>query len=138
VDKKIVHLGTGLSYGLSACGYDVRIEQAAVLQPDAFLLASTVERFAMPDWIVGIVHDKSTIARMGIALQNTVIEPGWEGYLTLEITNHGEEPVELVARQPIAQVLFHPLDQPTDRPYRGKYQDQPARPVGAIKERFGA
>jgi dCTP deaminase len=108
------------------------------LQPDAFLLASTVERFAMPDWIVGIVHDKSTIARMGIALQNTVIEPGWEGYLTLEITNHGEEPVELVARQPIAQVLFHPLDQPTDRPYRGKYQDQPARPVGAIKERFGA
>lgn len=133
VEEKIIH-PCGMSFGLSAAGYDVRIAQGAILKPGDFLLASTVERFAMPDWIVGIVHDKSTLARLGIALQNTVIEPGWEGWLTLEITNHGPEPVELVKRQPIAQVLFHALDQPTARPYSGKYQNQKEGPQAAIRE----
>ncbi len=95
------------------------------------MLASTIERFKMPNNLVGIVHDKSTWARRGIAVQNTVIEPGWEGWLTLELTNHGPEPVLLKRGMGISQILFHLLDEPTEIPYEGKYQDQERGPVAA-------
>ena len=128
----------GVTFGLSAAGYDVRIEfdrdgsvEEKLLSPGEFLLASTIERFRMPGDIVGIVHDKSTWARRGIAVQNTVIEPGWEGWLTLELTNHGPEPLLLKRGMGIAQILFHRLDEPTVRPYEGKYQAQERGPVAA-------
>ena len=120
------HEESGCSFGLSACGYDVRLDQEITLWPASFWLASTLEQFRMHDDVVGIVHDKSTWARRGIAVQNTVIEPGWRGYLTLEITNHGSEVIRLLAGTPIAQIIFHRLDEPTEMPYpeTGKYQNQ--------------
>jgi hypothetical protein len=81
--------------------------------------------------VVGVVHDKSSLARRGIAVQNTVLEPGWRGFLTLEITNHGPEPIMLKSGCAVAQVVFTFLDEPTERPYRGKYQDQEAGPQAA-------
>ena len=66
--------------------YDVRITCCdALIEPGQFLLAATVERFQMPNDLMGIVHDKSTWARRGLVVQNTVIEPGWHGYLTIEV-----------------------------------------------------
>ncbi len=67
-------------------------------------------------------------------VHNTVIEPGWKGYLTLELVNHSETVMHLLAGDPIAQVIFFALNAPTDAPYNGKYQDQPNRPMGAIYE----
>jgi len=125
---------TGASYGLSACGYDIRIKQDLWLWPIGYRLASSVERFQMPADVCGFVCDKSTLARRGIAVQNTFVEPGWEGWLTLELTNHGLLPVRIHAGQPIAQVVFARLEAATVAPYRGKYQDQPDRPVAAIRE----
>lgn len=131
----------GVTFGLSAAGYDVRVEfdqagftEVVLLEPGEFLLASTIEKFHIPYDIVGIVHDKSTWARRGIAVQNTVIEPGWSGWLTLEITNHGPKAVKLMRGMGIAQVVFHLLDQPTEFPYSGKYQAQGRGPVGAKNE----
>jgi dCTP deaminase len=60
----------------------------------------------------------------------TVIEPGWRGYLTLEITAHSQE-VTLIPGMPIAQVLFHQLDREVEG-YNGKYQDQSDHPVEAM------
>lgn len=134
VETKTIHPESGMSYGLSAAGYDIRVAQAMVLPKGLCVLASSLERFAMPNDVLGVVHDKSTLARMGVAVQNTVIEPGWHGWLTLELTNHADEPVTLIFGQPIAQILFHRLDQPTDTPYSGKYQNQENRPVSAIRE----
>jgi len=125
------HMESGCSFGLSACGYDVRLDQDVTLWPGDFVLASTMERFRMHDDVVGIVHDKSTWARRGIAVQNTVLEPGWQGYLTLELTNHGPEVVRMVAGTPIAQILFHRLDEPTERAYVGKYNNQERGPQPA-------
>jgi len=122
---------SGLTYGLSAAGYDVRIKQGFQLQPGDFVLASTVEHFNIPTDCIAIVHDKSTLARLGLAVQNTVAEPGWRGYLTLELTNHNVYPITLFPGQPIAQILFHKLDVPTDQPYAGRYQDQEDYPVPA-------
>lgn len=124
----------GMSYGLGPCGYDLRAREGFFLgKADPYvILISAMERFRMPDDVVGVVHDKSSWARRGLFVQNTVIEPGWEGFLTLELTYHGVGRIEVKPGCPIAQVVFHFLDQPTDRPYRGKYQDQPPRPVSAI------
>lgn len=124
----------GMTYGLSGCGYDVRIKQSLIVPVGRFKLASTVEHFLMDDDIVGRVHDKSTLARMGLAVQNTIIEPNWRGYLTLEITNNGYRDITLEAGQPIAQIVFELLDYATEQPYSGKYQDQPDEPVEAKLE----
>lgn len=131
VDRAIFN---GLSYGASNAGYDIRIDQDLVLRGGEFKLASAVEYFEMPHDLVAIVHDKSTWARKGLQVFNTVVEPGWRGYLTLELVNHSTQYLRFTRGDPIAQVVFHSLDVPTDRPYSGKYQDQPRRPVGAIDE----
>ena len=115
----------GMTYGVGPAGYDVRIAETISLKSGGYSLASTVEQFSMPDDLIAFVHDKSTWARRFITLQNTVIEPGWRGFLTLEITNHSAKSVIILAGSPIAQIVFHELDAPTDTPYgNGKYQDQ--------------
>ncbi len=143
----------GRSCGLSSCGYDVRVDLGAenlervIMHPSAygvnmtpqgphikrvaghtFRLAATMEHFKMPDNVMGVVHDKSSWARQGLAVQNTVIEPNWRGFLTLELTYHGEERLEIFDGDPIAQIIFHQLDEPTEQPYVGKYQNQEAGP----------
>lgn len=127
-------IANGMSYGVGPAGYDVRIREMLYLPPGGFSLASTVESFDIPSDVIAKVHDKSTWARRGIALQNTIAEPGWRGVLTLEITNHGRSPVSIDAGSPIAQIVFHLLAERTSDPYDGKYQDQPAGPVAAIFE----
>lgn len=134
----------GVSFGLSSAGYDVRIAEDVMLRPGAFVLASTMEKFDIPDNLIGIVHDKSSFARRGVCVQNTVLESGWRGFLTLELTNHipryNQEPdggvVKIKAGTGIAQIIFHRLDTPTDQPYgNSKYQEQSAGPQPAIFER---
>lgn len=124
----------GMTFGLGPAGYDVRIRQAVCLPPGEFAIASTVERFQMPDNVLATVMDKSTWARRGLSLFNTVIEPGWKGWLTLELTNHSREAIMIAGCSPIAQVIFHRLDRPSEFPYSGKYSYQPDRPVAAILE----
>jgi len=126
----------GMSYGLSAAGYDVRSKQRECFYPGQFWLLSTLEHFWMPDDIVGFVHDKSTWARRGLAVQNTVIEPGWRGHLTLEVTSHARDggAVIVEAGDPIAQIVFHKMAAPAQSPYAGKYQDQADEPVKARHE----
>jgi dCTP deaminase len=124
----------GMSYGLSAAGYDIRVAQDLMLARGQFAIASSIERFHMPTDVLGTVKDKSTWARQGLSVFNTVIEPGWSGFLTLELVNHGPRQITLQPGMPIAQILFQKLDMATDEPYCGKYDNQPAHPVGAILE----
>lgn len=126
----------GVTYGLGPAGYDVRIAEDVRLQRfSGFALASTLEHFDMPNDLLGKVADKSTWARMFVTVQNTIIEPGWRGHLTLELANHGDRNLFIEAGTPIAQIILQLLDEPTENPYNGKYQDQPDRPVGAILEK---
>lgn len=123
----------GVSHGLSEAGYDIRVKQKLVFTPqNRFQLASTIEKFHMPNTLVAVVHDKSTWARNGLSVFNTVIEPGWKGWLTLELVYHGSEELVIPAGAGIAQVLFYKLAQKAS--YEGgKYQNQPDKPVGAIR-----
>lgn len=140
----------GVSWGLSEAGYDIRIKQQIKFVPDyyksfhchvvddgeylpirpgRFTLASSIEEFDMPPTLVGKVHDKSTWARRGLSVFNTVIEPGWKGFLTLELVYHGRETLVIPAGAGIAQILFFSIAVPTA--YSGKYQGQPDMPIPA-------
>lgn len=125
------HRGHGVSHGLGEAGYDLRIKQRVVLHPfRRFKIASTIEEFNMPMGLVAIVHDKSTWARRGLSVFNTVIEPGWKGFLTLELVYHGWGRLVIPEGAGIAQVIFHELARKAK--YEGKYQNQPDRPVADI------
>jgi dCTP deaminase len=124
----------GMTLGLGPAGYDVRINESVTIPPGGALLASTIEHFDMPSDVLGQVADKSTWARMFIAVQNTVIEPGWRGHLTLELSNHSARTVHIERGSPIAQIVLFKLDELTEQPYKGKYQDQPNRVVEPILE----
>lgn len=124
----------GMSYGLGPAGYDIRVKEELVLLPNSWALASSVEHFDMPHDVLGMVADKSTWARLGLAVQNTIIEPGWKGYLTLELSNHGYETLHITPESPIAQIILLQLDEPAEKPYDGKYQNQASEPVRAILE----
>ena len=138
------------SYGLSEAGYDITIAQSVGFfkyaegpavgrrgvcinsrehQNGRFVLASALEKFQMPKDLLGVVHDKSTWARKGLSVFNTVIEPGWHGFLTLELVYHGEEDLFIPKGSGIAQVLFHKVTESVE--YNGKYQNQPSGPVQA-------
>lgn len=130
-ERTVAH---GMTYGLGPAGYDVRIAQDLRLDPGDFALASTVERFDIPANIMAFVFDKSTWARRGLSLFNTVIEPKWFGFLTLELTNHSAKTIWINAEMPIAQIVFQYLSEETELPYSGKYQNQPNEPVKAISE----
>jgi len=134
--------GRRVSHGLGPAGYDLQLDLTShpdaqdggtrhlFISPGSFLLASTVECFNMPADVIGIVHDKSSWARQGLCVQNTVIEPGWRGYLTLELTNHSRHVIRLEHGLGIAQVVFHEVLNPGEA-YSGKYQDQEPGPQAA-------
>lgn len=141
----------GVSYGLGEAGYDIRIKQSVIFYKgrggksydldregnaensriigNRFCIGSAIEEFQMPENLVGIVHDKSTWARRGLSVFNTVIEPGWKGFLTLELVYHGSDELIIPAGAGIAQVVFHATSNVAS--YNGKYQNQENKPVAA-------
>lgn len=148
--EKISPIAAWTSYGLGEIGYDIRIKQdivffineegpqIAITDPifrqttykkGRFCLASSIEEFTMPSHLGAIGHDKSTLARLGVQVFNTVIEPGWNGFLTIELVFNGEDRVHIPAGSGIMQVIFHQLSR--SAVYEGKYQDQPNEPVCA-------
>lgn len=125
----------GLSGGLSAAGYDVTSAQSFRLWPKGCRLASTFERFDLPPDVAGIVSTKSTWARRFVAnIGTTYIDPGFCGWLTLELYNYSWRFWRIREGDPIAQIIFFRLDEATDRPYAGFYQGQENRPVPARME----
>lgn len=128
----------GFSWGLTECGYDIRIQQSVwMFLGRRFVLASSMERFKLPDNLMGRVLNKSTWARLGVdASMTTNIEPGWEGHLTIELRYSRHRPLFIPAGVGIAQVIFETLTMPAT--YCGKYQNQPSRPVAAITAKASA
>jgi len=101
--------------------------EVCIIPPNSFALARSVEYFRMPRNVLGAVLGKSTYARCGIVTNFTPLEPGWEGYITIEISNTTPLPAKIYANEGIAQVLFFEGDEPCDVSYadkKGKYQAQ--------------
>ena len=153
-----------ISYGVSSYGYDIRVASQfkiftnvhsrivdpknfdtqayvdfsgdeCIIPPNSFVLAHSVERMKMPVSVTGIVLCKSTYIRAGVLIPTTVLEAGWEGIITLEISNVTPLPAKIYANEGIAQILFFDGDEACDVSYAdraGKYQNQ----VGVVLPRI--
>ena len=145
-----------ISYGLSSFGYDARVSDefkiftnvnseivdpkdfkptnfvtknvpVCVVPPNSFALARTVEYFKIPKDILVICLGKSTYARCGIIVNVTPLEPGWEGYVTLEFSNTTPLPAKIYANEGAAQFIFLKGNETPEVTYadrNGKYMGQ--------------
>ena len=145
-----------ISYGLSSFGYDARVSEEfkiftnvnseiidpknfkatnfvtknvpiCVIPPNSFVLARTIERFKIPKDILVICLGKSTYARCGIIVNVTPLEPGWEGYVTLEFSNTTPLPAKIYANEGVAQFIFLKGNEIPEVSYadrNGKYMGQ--------------
>jgi len=145
-----------ISWGLSSMGYDIRVadefkvftnvwntvvdpksfdaksfidhkSSACIIPPNSFALARSIEYFRIPRNVLGVCLGKSSYARCGIVVNITPLEPQWEGYLTIEISNTTPLPAKIYSNEGIAQVLFFASEEPCDVSYadrKGKYQKQ--------------
>ncbi len=102
-----------------------------MLHPGEFVLGSTLERIAVPDDLVSRIEGKSSLGRLGLIIHSTAgfIDPGFDGHITLELTNIATLPITLYPGMKIGQVSFVRMTTPADQPYgngaRGsKYQGQ--------------
>lgn len=96
-------------------------------------LASSVEEFQVPNHLWGELRNKSTIARQFVdATIGTDAEPGFKGFLTIEIIFKGIQPITFEAGSPIAKAVFHEISE--EAAYKGKYQNQEDKPVEFILE----
>jgi len=102
-----------------------------VLHPGEFVLGTTVERIGLPNDIVGRLEGKSSLGRLGLLIHSTAgyVDPGWNGMLTLELSNVANLPILLTPGMKIGQISFSQMTTPVDRPYGhpelgSKYQGQ--------------
>ena len=116
-------------------------EDPFILHPGEFVLASTLERIALPDDIVARLEGKSSLGRIGLLIHSTAgyVDPGWDGHLTLELSNVARLPITLYYGMRIGQISFLRMTTPVDRPYgskelgsRYKGQKDPTASLGHI------
>ncbi|HUY15498.1 MAG TPA: dCTP deaminase [Terriglobia bacterium] len=145
-----------ISYGLSSYGYDLRVADefkiftnvnttivdpkqfdarslvefkgdVCIVPPNSFALARSVEYFKIPRSVLTICVGKSTYARCGIIVNVTPLEPEWEGYVTLEISNTTPLPARVYSNEGLCQIVFFESDETCEISYKdkkGKYQSQ--------------
>ena len=120
-------------------------ERSFVLHPGEFVLGSTLERVALPDDLVGRVEGKSSLGRLGLLIHSTAgfIDPGFDGHITLELSNVASLPITLYPGMKIGQISFLRMTTPADVPYGtgqlgSKYQGQRGPTPSRYWENFSA
>jgi dCTP deaminase len=110
---------------------EVAGEDAFILHPGEFVLGSTLERVRLPDDLVARLEGKSSLGRLGLLIHSTAgfIDPGWNGQVTLELSNVSNLPITIYPGMKIGQVSFVQLTEPAENPYGSgaigsKYQGQ--------------
>ena len=111
---------------------DARIKEREefILHPGDFVLGTTKERVEIPDDLIAHVEGRSSLGRLAIVVHATagIVDPGYEGQITLELSNLGTAPVALSPGMRISQLIFTELSSPAERPYGAdrdsKYQGQ--------------
>jgi dCTP deaminase len=106
-------------------------EEPFILHPGEFVLGSTLERVKLPDDVVARLDGKSSLGRLGLLIHSTAgfIDPGWNGHVTLELSNVANLPITIYAEMKIGQLSFVQMTEPSNAPYGtdglgSKYQGQ--------------
>jgi|SRR5437867_3911641 dCTP deaminase len=114
-----------------------------ILHPGEFVLGSTLERVGIPDDMVARLEGKSSLGRLGLLIHSTAgyVDPGWDGYLTLELSNVANLPITIYPAMKIGQISFFRLSTPAERPYgssqtKSKYQGQRGPTASRFFEEF--
>jgi dCTP deaminase len=110
---------------------EVEGDRAFILHPGEFVLGSTLERIRLPDDLVARLDGKSSLGRLGLLIHSTAgfIDPGWDGQVTLELSNVSNLPITIYPGMKIGQISFHQLTEAAQSPYGSgaigsKYQGQ--------------
>lgn len=145
-----------ISYGVSAYGYDIRIADefkiprsarnaildpkaideslfehyqggVCVIPPNSYVICRSLEYLRIPRETLVVCFGKSTYARSGVIVNITPLEPEWEGFITIAVSNTAPFPVRLYANEGIAQIVFLGAGELCQTSYadkKGKYQAQ--------------
>lgn len=110
---------------------EVAGDEAFILHPGEFVLGSTLERVTLPDDLVARLEGKSSLGRLGLLIHSTAgfIDPGWDGHVTLELSNVANLPITIYPEMKIGQLSFVQLSEAAETPYGAgslgsKYQGQ--------------
>src|SRR5256884_3978585 len=110
---------------------EIDAEDVFILHPSEFVLGSTSERVALPDDLVARLEGKSSLGRLGLLIHSTAgfVDAGWDGHLTLELSNVANLPITLYPGMRIGQISFLQMTSEAETPYgskstRSKYQGQ--------------
>src|SRR5438067_7788386 len=138
-----------ISYGVSSYGYDLRVADefkiftnvnstivdpkhfdeksfvefkgpVCIIPPNSFALARSVEYFKIPREVLTVCVGKSTYARCGIIVNVTPLEPEWEGFVTLEISNTTPLPARVYSDDGLCQIIFLQADELCETSYKDK------------------
>ncbi len=98
---------------------EVDDETPFVLHPGEFVLGSTLERIRLPDDLVARLEGKSSLGRLGLLIHSTAgfIDPGWDGHVTLELSNVAKLPITIYFGMKIGQISFMQMTEPAATPY---------------------
>ena len=110
---------------------EVADDEPFILHPGEFVLGSTLERITLPDDLVSRLEGKSSLGRLGLLIHSTAgfIDPGWDGHVTLELSNVANLPITIYPDMKIGQISFMQMTEPASAPYGSdstgsKYQGQ--------------
>jgi dCTP deaminase len=122
---------------------ETKPDEPFILHPGEFVLGSTLERVALPNDLVARREGKSSLGRLGLLIHSTAgyVDPGWDGYLTLELSNVANLPITLYPGMKIGQISFFRLTTEAETPYGGagsKYQGQRGPTASRFFEDFRA
>ena len=98
---------------------EIGAEEPFILHPGEFVLGSTFERVELPNDLVARLEGKSSLGRLGLLIHSTAgyVDPGWEGNLTLELSNVANLPITLYDGMKIGQISFQRLSSPVEVGY---------------------
>ena len=163
-DKRQIKKGV-ISYGVGSYGYDMRVAdefkvfsavntlhidpknsrqnsfidfqgKVCIIPPNSFVLGRSLEYFRIPREVLVLCLGKSTYARCGIIINVTPLEPEWEGYVTMSISNTSPVPAKIYANEGIAQLIFIEGSEVCEKSYadkKGKYQAQKSITLSRMK-----
>jgi len=101
----------------------VELGDKIILHPHQFILGSTLEHVKLPNDLLAYVLGRSSWGRLGLIIATaTVVNPGYSGAITLELTNIGEAPITLYPGSRIAQLVFHPVNPSKSESEESKYE----------------
>ena len=112
-----------------------------IIHPGEFILASVYEYIELPDNIVGQIHGRSSIGRLGLIVHTSAgyVDPGYRGYLTLEIINVNKVPIKIYPKTKVAQIVFIETESsevPYDKRKGSKYLNEEGATESLISKDF--